>query len=293
MCRFLAYLGAPIAMAELLYQPANSLILQSVKAKEREEPLNGDGFGVGWYSPEIETTPCVFTSVTPAWSNENLRRLAPHIASPCFFAHVRAASPGMRVSEENCHPFQHRRYLWMHNGSVGGFRAIKRTLRRWLPDPLYHAIGGSTDSEHAFAVFLAELGDTDAERGVSELARALTRTVERLEGWRAEAGVDEPSYYNFVVTDGESMVAIRYVSDPALEPMSLYYVAGLKYECRDGSCRMVEASPREHAVIVSSEPLTEKREDWVRVAANHMVTVGPQLGVEVHALPVRAPADTE
>jgi predicted glutamine amidotransferase len=33
----------------LLYSPKNSLILQSYKSKERKEPLNGDGFGVGWY----------------------------------------------------------------------------------------------------------------------------------------------------------------------------------------------------------------------------------------------------
>ncbi len=47
MCRFLAYRGAPIAMSKLLYEPKNSLIHQSYHAQEREEPLNGDGFGVG------------------------------------------------------------------------------------------------------------------------------------------------------------------------------------------------------------------------------------------------------
>lgn len=33
--------------------------------------LNGDGFGIGWYSMEEQRdkdpTPCVFTSITPAW----------------------------------------------------------------------------------------------------------------------------------------------------------------------------------------------------------------------------------
>ena len=33
--------------------------------------LNGDGFGVGWYCPKeqqfVDPTPCVFTSITPAW----------------------------------------------------------------------------------------------------------------------------------------------------------------------------------------------------------------------------------
>lgn len=60
-----------------------------------------------------DPTPCVFTSVTPAWNNENLGRLARKIASPLVFAHVRAAMPGMAVNEQNCHPFAHGRYLWV------------------------------------------------------------------------------------------------------------------------------------------------------------------------------------
>jgi len=65
----------------------------------------------------------------------------------------------MRVGEENCHPFQNGRYLWMHNGSIEGFSRIKRRLRESLPDPLYDAVQGTTDSEHAFALFLSFLAD--------------------------------------------------------------------------------------------------------------------------------------
>ena len=161
MCRFLCYTGSPMMLADLLYRPGHSLILQSYKSRERREPLNGDGFGVGWYQPQISQTPCVFTSLTPAWSNRNLQRLSEHVKSPCFFAHVRAASPGMQVAEANCHPFQFGRYLWMHNGGVEGFNRIKRRVQQSLPDHLFHAIQGTTDSEHAFAIFLNLLGDTE------------------------------------------------------------------------------------------------------------------------------------
>ena len=41
-----------------------------------------------------------------ARNNENLGRLSCKIMSPLVFAHVRAAYPGMPVSEQNCHPFQ-------------------------------------------------------------------------------------------------------------------------------------------------------------------------------------------
>lgn len=134
MCRFIVYRGDDLSMADLLTRSDHSLIMQSYRAREREEPLNGDGFGVGWYDYEIDPTPCVFTSVTPAWNNRNLQRLADKIRSTCFFAHVRAATAGFSVNELNCHPFQFGKFLWMHNGRIGEFSKIRRRLRESLRD---------------------------------------------------------------------------------------------------------------------------------------------------------------
>ena len=60
--------------------------------------------------------------------------------SPLVFAHVRAAYPGMPVSEQNCHPFQWGRYMWMHNGVVGGFMRIRRALLASLSDAAYDTV---------------------------------------------------------------------------------------------------------------------------------------------------------
>ena len=60
----------------LLLEPSHSLIRQSTHAAEREEPLNGDGFGVAWYVPDLSPEPGVFHSVRPAWNNPNLFNLA-------------------------------------------------------------------------------------------------------------------------------------------------------------------------------------------------------------------------
>ncbi len=70
----MAYKGTPIIIDKLLYQPKNSLVNQSINAREIEEPLNGDGFGIGWYVPEVNYEPVTFVSVNPAWSNRNLRK---------------------------------------------------------------------------------------------------------------------------------------------------------------------------------------------------------------------------
>ena len=290
MCRFLCYLGPPVLMADLLHRPTHSLILQSYKARERKEPLNGDGFGVGWYTPDIAPTPCVFTSITPAWSNQNLRRLADHVRSPCFFAHVRAASPGMSVSEQNCHPFQSGPYLWMHNGFIEDFARIKRRLREALPDSLYDAIEGTTDSEHAFALFLSLLGEIERPRSAADLGRTLAATVVTLERWRTEAGIAGPSYLNFAVTDGRSMATLRYVSDPRLEPISLYLAVGRKYECTDGVSRLAPAPEGERAVVIASEPFTTARAGWRRVPPNHVVTVESDLTVTVGLMKPPAPS---
>lgn len=286
MCRFLCYMGPEILLSDLLYSSKNSLILQSYNAKERKEPLNGDGFGVGWYTHQIRPTPCVFRSLTPAWNNQNLKRLSEHVKSSCFFAHVRAASPDISVCEMNCHPFQNGKYLWMHNGTIEGFWQIKRRLRRSLPDHLYNNIEGTTDSEHAFAVFLNLLGDLDREQSASELGQTLVTTVAHLERWTAETNSAKPSYYNFAVTDGRSMAAIRYVSDPTIEPASLYYAAGEKYECASGVCQFVDCDSRVQAVVIASERLSEDDGHWTRVAPNHLLTVTSDLEVNVELMAI-------
>lgn len=290
MCRFLCYRGPELLLSDLLYKPTNSLIRQSFKAKERTEPLNGDGFGVGWYTPQINSTPCVFASVTPAWSNQNLRRLSEHVKSTCFFAHVRAASPGMRVSEANCHPFQYGPFLWMHNGIIQGFSRIKRRLCESLPDELYDQIQGTTDSEHAFAIFLHLLGNIQGRHSARDIGQALVRTIAQLEQWTADAGFVAPSYYNFAVTDGQSVAAVRYVSDPRIEPQSLYYSNGGNYQCsREGICSFCKCDPSESTIVIASERLNDNPKDWTRVAPNHLLTVSSDLTVKVELMDVMRP----
>jgi len=85
MCRFVVYRGSDISMADLLSRSNCSLIRQSYDARERKEPLSGDRFGVGWYVPGVDPFPCVFTRITPAWSNRNLHRLTDKIRTGARF----------------------------------------------------------------------------------------------------------------------------------------------------------------------------------------------------------------
>jgi predicted glutamine amidotransferase len=145
-------------------------------------------------------------------------------------------------------------------------------------------IEGTTDSEHAFAVFLNLLPAADRRVSAGEMRQTLVRTVVQLEQWIAEAGISEPSYSNFAVTDGHSMSAIRFVSDQQLEPVSLYYSVGRNDAYEQAASQGISGHSRNHPVIVASERLTERKSDWVRVAPNHVLTVTADQEVTVELM---------
>ena len=279
MCRFLIYKGPEVLMADLVSRAEQSLIRQSYRAREHQEPLNGDGFGVGWYDHRVDETPCIFTSTSPAWSNRNLLRLASKVRSPCLFAHVRAATPGQAVSEFNCHPFQHQQYMWMHNGSIGEFAKIRRRLRESLSDEAYDLVQGTTDSEHAFALFLDIIASRSGEDGVADLSAAMIETINRLNAWTLAAGIGATSRYNFAVTDGHSVVATRFVSPSEQRPHSLYFATGAAFENIDGAYHVRSSGHGRNAAIIASEPLTDDRSEWTAVPENHLIAISPDTGV--------------
>jgi glutamine amidotransferase len=282
MCRLMMYMGTPIIIDKLLYQPKNSLVNQSINAKELEEPLNGDGFGIGWYVPEVNNEPVNFVSVHPAWSNRNLRNLAPKIRTECFIAHVRAASVG-EVSESNCHPFQYKNILMAHNGGVEHFSKIKRKLREPLTDELYNWIKGQTDSEHIFAYLLNQLFKNHKTITPEAVIDSFEITFRDLKKMMTDAGIKEEGYLNMVFTNGLFIVGTRYVTDPTQEPLTLYHSEGTRYVVEDGVTHMMAPEDDDHAVLVVSERLTDDK-NWTLIPANHFVIVENTGNVRIRAI---------
>ncbi len=282
MCRLMAYKGTPIIADKLLYQPKNSLIKQSIHAREIEEPLNGDGFGIGWYVPEITPEPVNFVSVHPAWNSRNLRNLAPKIKTNCLLAHVRAASVG-EVSESNCHPFQYKNLLMAHNGGLENFHLIKRKLREPLNDELYNWIKGQTDSEHLFAYLINYLYTKHKVIDGNAVAEAFNYTFAQVNTLMKQVGITQPAYFNMTVTNGEFIVATRYISDSNLEPLTLYHSEGSRYVVEDGITRLEAPKDDDNAVLVVSEKLTQGKE-WTMIPKNHLVIVEPSLNVRIQPI---------
>ncbi|NKC31056.1 class II glutamine amidotransferase [Falsiroseomonas selenitidurans] len=251
MCRFLAYLGTPIFLSDLVCAPAHSLIHQSMHADEGKTPTNGDGFGLGWYGEREE--PGLYREIRPAWSDENLRSLCAQVRSRLFFAHVRA-STGTATTRANCHPFGLGRQMFMHNGQVGDYPRIKRRMEAMIPDGLYEHRLGTGDTE---AIFLAAMADGLAEEPVG----AMGRTLGRVMGLMRDAGSSQPLRFAAAHSDGTALTCFRWASDD--RPPSLYW-------------RRVADS-----VLVVSEPVDERSAGWQKLAPNHVLVARPGAAVEV------------
>jgi glutamine amidotransferase len=204
MCRWFAYRGAPIRTSELLLHPVHSIVAQSLDSPLGAEPVNGDGFGFGWYSSSGDGPPGVFRSIEPAWHDQNLRSLAEATESPLFFCHVRAAA-GPPIQQTNCHPFRYDGWLFMHNGGIADFARVKRDLVLAVDPELYPFMLGTTDSEVLFHLALT-LGLRDDPAG------AMSRAIGLVEHVGHEHGVQFPFQGSVAITDGATVWAFRYSS---------------------------------------------------------------------------------
>ncbi|MDI1351622.1 MAG: class II glutamine amidotransferase [bacterium] len=278
MCRFVAYLGISTLLQNVLVIPKNSIIMQSMHALETDLRTNGDGFGLGWYAPEISTDPALFTSISPAWNDRNLLNLTAKIKSPCFFAHVRSASAG-GVTTYNCHPFVYGDWMLMQNGEINDFIEVKRHIRHLLDDDIYHWIKGDTDSEHLFALFLQLSKGRDLSQ-LSVAADVLQETFSTIASVIKEFGKKGASYYNLCLTDGRRMIATRYCTYLRNKALSLHYLVGQSL-INSTATRTNHNPPY---IVVSSEKLNDLADEWIDVPAQHMLLIDENKNIELRAI---------
>jgi ergothioneine biosynthesis protein EgtC len=256
MCRLLAYLGRPVQLDHLLYEPDHSLVVQSYQPQEMTAGLlNADGFGLGWYHPQ---RPAAFTyrNTQPIWNDLNLRSLSGYVESHCFLGNVRSATPGLAVDLSNCQPFQSGPLLLIHNGFIEDFRqTLYRPIRQQLSDFAYQSIHGSTDSEHIFALLLDALGQGPRAEASAvpvpavDLATAVRQTLETLTSLGRKYQTDFSA--NLVVSDGAQLVASRFSSRSPVP--SLYWLQ------------------TEKSVMIASEPFFAG--DWQALPDRSLLTI--------------------
>ena len=243
MCRWAAYRGNPVFLETLLTEPTHSLIAQSRASREAPQPAHGDGFGLAWYGERPE--PGHYRDVLPAWSDCNLQSLARQVRSGLFLAHVRA-STGSATSRQNCHPFVHARWSFMHNGHIGEFARLERRLEAHLSNMLYQRRQGATDSELLFLLAL-QFGLARDPYGAVSAAIALVAEE------AANLGIEPVIRATLAFSEGEAIYATRFASDGAAP--SLYLREG-----PDG-------------ISLVSEPLDAHEPGWREIAPQSFLTL--------------------
>ena len=253
MCRWAAYTGQAIFLEDIVSRPGHSLIHQSHCATQCHTAINADGFGIAWYGERPE--PGLYRDVMPAWSDPNLRSLTAQVKSHLFLAHVRA-STGTATSRNNCHPFVHGRWSFMHNGQIGGYDAIRRDADMLIPDALYPSRKGATDSEALFLVAIAE-GLDDDPRGALERAAARFIRLSRAKGAAPHLRLTA------ALSDGQRLYAVRYATDDRAPTLWHRW-----------------SDTRQGRAVVS-EPLETDEGDWQEIPpATFCIFEGPQVEVQ-------------
>jgi predicted glutamine amidotransferase len=243
MCRLAAYLGPDIPLERIVILPKHSLLQQSQQANEAKLAVNGDGFGIAWYSDETE--PGIYRDVLPAWSDGNLNSICRMTKSRLFLAHVRASTFG-ETSRSNCHPFSFGKWSFMHNGQIADFAHIRRGLEATLSDEFYAHKRGTTDSELFFLLALTN--------GLNENPKlAIEKTIAQITS--AQNDIKQPNRITAVFSDGHKVYGFRCSSDKKSPTL---YSSGELTSCGNA---------------LASEPLDGSKANWTAIKEGEFIAL--------------------
>lgn len=291
MCRAVMYLGHTLSLHDLLYKPDASLVKQAYDPRYMYGMQNLAGFGMAAWSEQFSATesPMMFKSITLPFYDKNLENIAVQIKGECLLAHVRGLpyegnQMGMRnvVSQQNLHPFlfENTNVVLAHNGALSHLDVLKTALMVEIKPQYFSQIKGSTDTEWLYALFLSRLPSLAPT--LREMIQAVFECFDILRIIRSDRGVFSFSPINLFITDGQQLIAVRYVIDYGhyipgvvdahLDYHSLWYTLGGAYTQMDGQYEM-RGYPEKSSIIVSSEPLTIDPSSWIKVPEYSLLAV--------------------
>ena len=284
MCRALLYLGQPVLLDNLLYQPDSALIRQSYMPKMLHM-LNLAGFGLRAWDPESNDPGQAFAYYSQSLPvfDRNLQNLAQKIRPSCVLAHVRgvAYSTRVEISLQNVHPFHFANVplVLAHNGDLAEFARMKPLLLAHIKPEYLSQIHGTTDSEWIYALLVSRISCSLENLEEKPMFAAMQETLDIIRGARKQLGIALSSSVNLFIANGRQLAALRYcfdfgcyrTEDPAkvheanLSFLSLWYTLGRDYALHDGEWKMVGGAENADSVIVASEPLTRDTSAWVEL----------------------------
>ena len=284
MCRALLYLGQPVLLDNLLYQPDSALVRQSYMPKMLNL-LNLAGFGLRAWDPASHAPrqPHFYGSPSLPVFDRNLKNLAEKVRAGCVLAHVRgvAYSTEVDISLQNVHPFQFEGLPWAlaHNGDLARIEEMKPILRKEVRPEFLPRIRGTTDSEWIYALFVSQLEDPRGASDEEDVFSAIEKTLGIIRRAREQLGIAVSSSVNLFVANGAQLAALRYcfdfgcyrTEDPSrvheanLSFLSLWYTLGRDYGLHEEEWKMTGGAERADSILVASEPLTRDTSSWVEL----------------------------
>ena len=192
-------------------QVHNSLV-SADNALMQQSDRHPDGWGVAYYNAGA---PHVIKSVGSAMDDQLFQRVSGIVASETVLAHLRKATQGS-LSIINTHPFQYGQWVFVHNGNVENFAAIRPQLVALVPPVLRRFILGDSDSEVLFYLVLSHMAKRcELHRvgyplhDVMESIRDALAEVVALAGEMClqDDGDASSTFLTFVLTNGKTMVA--------------------------------------------------------------------------------------
>lgn len=284
MCRALLYLGQPVLLDNLLYQPDSALIRQSYMPKMLHM-LNLAGFGLRAWDPasaDPERAFSYYSQSLPVF-DRNLQNLAQKIRPSCVLAHLRgvAYSTRVEISLQNVHPFHFAGVplVLAHNGDLAEFARMKPLLLAHIRPEYLAQIHGTTDSEWIYALLVSQFSGSLENLEEKQLFDAVQSTLQIIREARARLGIALSSSVNLFLANGRQLAALRYcfdfgcyrtedplkVHEANLSYLSLWYTLGRDYSRHDGEWKMVGGAQNADSIIVASEPLTRDTSAWVEL----------------------------
>jgi predicted glutamine amidotransferase len=297
MCRALLYLGEPVLLDNLLYQPDSALVRQSTMPRMLHM-MNLAGFGMRAWDRQSRAPgqPWAYASTELPVFDRNLKNLAEKVEAGAVLAHVRgvAYSTAVDIALANVHPFQfpEAALAMAHNGDLARFAELKPALAAHVPPAIARHVRGTTDSEWIYALVLSGLRDPGDVPTGDELVAAIERALAIIRRERARLGIDLSSSVNLFFADGTQLAAVRYcfdfgryatgdaarVHEANLSFLSLWYTLGRGYGLHDGEWKMTGGAEAANSILVASEPLTRDVASWVEVPEYSVLHAGLREG---------------
>jgi predicted glutamine amidotransferase len=161
MCRLLGYCARDeAAVADLISDDGLGKLIELSQ-------LHSDGWGMAWYEAAEPTI-----RKSPMRADEpEFEKLARQPLGDLGLVHLRWATPGLAVNDDNTHPFSYGAYAFAHNGAVHPQHRLGEILA-----PEWEAQVGGTESERYLLLIMSEL-----QRSGGDVVAAIAAAAARIE----------------------------------------------------------------------------------------------------------------